>query len=389
VTLRLVLTPIGIALAVAFAVVAGYDTVLIEGTLLAGAGLVLGVTQGTLTIPLAVELKNGRLALIEVLKQLVTVMGIAVLALAGATLLPFFAVQIVVGLTLLALTPLVGGPGLFVAPRVDRAEVAFLLREAIPIAVALALAQVYFRILVIMLSLMVAARETGLFGTSYRIIEMLFLVPGILFSVALPVMSVAGAENEARLRYVLQRMTEVGLILSLYLAIAIAIVAEPVIQILGGSEYRDAAPVLRIQVFALVGFFLNQAWATVLISIGAQSRIAISNAIALASLFVLGLVLIPPYGIEGAATAAVVADALLAGLLLVAITRARHGLAPHMGFAWKVVLAGGLAAAALLVPGSLPWVELVVASVVYWGAVAALRLIPPEVKDAIPRLRAG
>ena len=389
VALRLTLTPLGVALAIAFAFVAGYDAVLIEGTLLAGAGLVLTVTQGTLTIPLAVELKNGRLALVELLKQFVTVLGIGVLALAGATLLPFFAVQIVVGLALLASTPLLGGPGLLVAPRADRAQIAFLLREAIPIAVALALAQVYFRILVIMLSLMATERETGLFGTSYRIIEMLFLVPGILFSVVLPVTSVAGAEDETRLRYVLQRMTEVGLVLSIYLAIAIAIVAEPVIEILGGAEYLDAAPVLRIQVFALIGFFLNQAWATVLISIGAQRRIAISNAIALASLFALGLALIPPYGIEGAAIAAVVADALLAGLLFVAIKRARRGVEPDMAFAWRAVLAGGVAAAAVLLPGSLPWVELVVASVVYWCAAGALRLIPSEVKDTLPRLRGG
>jgi O-antigen/teichoic acid export membrane protein len=389
VTLRLVLTPIGVALAVGFAVLAGYDSVLIEGTLLAGAGLVLVALQVTLTAPLGVELKNGRLALFEVVKQFVTVAGIAMLALAGATLLPFFAVQIVVGLALLALTPLVGGRGLFVAPRADRAEVVYLLREAIPIAVALALAQVYFRILVIMLSLMATERATGLFGTSYRIIEMLLLVPAVLFSVVLPVTSVAGAENEARLRYVLQRMTEVGLILSVYLAVAIAIVAEPVIEILGGPQYVDAASALRIQVFALIGFFLNQAWATVLISIGEQRRIAISNALALASLFALGLALIPRYGIEGAATAAVVADALLAGLLFVAITRARRGLAPDMAFAWKVVVAAGLAAAALLVPGSLPWVELVVATVVYWAAVGALRLMPPEVKDALPRLRSG
>ena len=386
--LRLLITPVGVALAAAFALLAGYDSVLVEGVLLAGVGLVLVNAQASLTIPLAVELKNGRLALNELLKQFVTVVGIAVLALAGATLLPFFAVQIAVGLVVLAFTPLIGGRRLLVAPRVDFAEAGYLLRESIPIAVALALAQVYFRILVIMLSLMVTARETGLFGTSYRIVEMLFMVPTVLFAVVLPVTTVASSEDPRRLRYVLQRMSEVGLIVSVYVAIALAIVAEPVIRILGGEEYVDAAPVLQIQVFALIGFFLNQAWATVLISMKEQRRIAIANAIALAALFALGLALIPPFGIEGAAVAAVVADTLLALLLLVAIARARRDIVPDLRFAWKVALAAGLAVAAVLLPGS-PWIAFVVATVVYWAAVALLRLTPPEVIDALHLRRGG
>lgn len=387
--LRLLLTPVGVLLAVGFAVVAGYDTVLIQGIVIAGFGLVLVIAQGALTIPLAVELKNGRLAVNELLKQFVTVAGIAVLALAGASLLPFFAVQVLAGAAMLLALPLIGGRALFVAPRADRAEMVYLLKEAIPIAVALALAQVYFRILVIMLSLMATARETGLFGTSYRIVEMLFSIPTVLFVVVLPVMAVASGEDEGRLRYVLQRMTEVALILSVYVAVALAIVAEPVIEILGGAEYRDAAPALKIQVFALIGFFLNQAWGTVLISMGEQRRIAVSNAIALLVLVGLGLALIPPFGIEGAATAAVIADALLAGLLFVAIARSGRNLTPKMGVAWKVALAGGLAAAAVLIPGSLPWVEVVVATVVYWAVVLALRLVPPEVADALPRRGRG
>jgi O-antigen/teichoic acid export membrane protein len=388
-TLRLLLTPAGVLLAAGFALIAGYESSLVAGTLIAGAGLVLVNAQATVTIPLAVELKNGRLAVNELLRQFVTVVGIAVLAVAGATLVPFFTVQVLVGVVLLALTPVVAGRGRFVQPRFDRAEARFLLVEAIPIAVALALAQVYFRILVIMLSLMATARETGLFGTSYRIVEMLFMIPTVLFAVVLPVTSVAGGENIPRLRYVMQRMSEVGLVIGMYVAIAVAIVAEPVIRILGGEEYVDAAPVLRIQVFALVGFFLNQAWATVLISIKEQRRIAIANGIALVVLFALGLALIPPFDIEGAAVAAVAADWLLAGLLLVAVVRANRELAPDLRFAWKVAVAALLAGAAVLLPGDLPWIELVIATVVYWGAAAALRLTPPEVLDALRLRRRG
>lgn len=386
--LRLVLTPIGVALAAGFALVAGYDSVLVEGTLLAGFGLVLVNVQAAATIPLAVALENGRLAVNELVKQTVTVLAIGILALAGASLLPFFVAQIAVGLVILALTPVIAGRQLLVRPRLDRAEARFLLREAIPIAVALAVAQVYFRILVIMLSLMATAEQTGLFGTSYRIVEMLFAIPTVLFAVVLPVTAVAGEEDPRRLHYVLQRMTEVGLIASLWVAVTVAIVAEPIIELLGGEEYRGAADALRIQIFALVGFFLNQAWATVLISIREQRRIAIANGIALSALVAMGLVLIPAFGIEGAAAAAVVADALLALLLFVALARSRPGIAPSLAFAPKVFLAAGLAAAAVLIPGSVELAEAAVATVVFWAAVALMRLVPPEVLDQLPWRRA-
>ena len=67
------------------------------GALLAGAGLTLTVWQGTLLLLPVVELRNGRVTAVEVTKQVSTVVGIAVLVAAGASLTPFFAVPIAVG----------------------------------------------------------------------------------------------------------------------------------------------------------------------------------------------------------------------------------------------------------------------------------------------------
>jgi O-antigen/teichoic acid export membrane protein len=383
VAIRLLLVPLGVLLAALFALVVGYDRVVVSGTLLAGIGIVIVNTQAAMMLPLAVDLQNGRIAVAELAKNAATTGFIAVLAVAGAALEPFFAAQIVAGIVVLAITPLLMGRGAIVAPRLDRGEVRMLLLEALPIAISLALAQVYFRILIVMISLMLTARDTGLFGTSYRILEMLLLVPTLVFGVVLPVTSVASAENEGRLRYVTQRTTEVALVSAVGVAIVVAIVAEPVIVLLGGEEYRDAASVLRIQVFALIGFFLNQAWSTVLISIRRQRLIAAANAIALVVLVALGAILIPTAGIEGAAAAAVAADALLAVLMFVALVRARPEIAPRLGFAPKVVLAGGMAAAAALVPGVPAIVEGVAAAAIYVAAIWALRLVPPEVLDAL------
>jgi O-antigen/teichoic acid export membrane protein len=387
VTLRLVLTPLGVLLAAAFALVAGYDSTLVYGTLLAGAGLVLVNTQATLMLPLSVELRNVRLTAAELLKQAVTVVGMAALVIAGASLLPFFTLQIAVGAIVLAASPLLIGGRWWLRPEASRQRLRLLVFEALPMAAALALNVVYFRTLVIIASLVATAIETGYVATSFRIFEILLGIPTIVMGVALPVLSAAAQDDERRLGYVLQRMTEVGLAASALLAVVIAIAAEPAIELLGGDQYAGAAPVLRIQAFALLGLFLGQAWQLGLISIRRQRSVAVANAVALAAVIALGLILIPALGAEGAGVAAVAAETLLAAVLFAMLRR--NGAAPRLGFVWKVVLASGLAGAVAAFPGLPAALAAVLAGGIFLTVAWATRLIPPEVRDALtPRASA-
>src|SRR3954451_20229082 len=66
VALRIALSLAGVAAAVAFALVAGYDPTMVAGTLVAGVGVVLVSVQAALLVPLAVDLRNGRVAVSEV-----------------------------------------------------------------------------------------------------------------------------------------------------------------------------------------------------------------------------------------------------------------------------------------------------------------------------------
>ncbi len=79
--------------------------VVVAGTAIAGVGVLLLNTQSTLMMPLAIELRMGAITLIETLRHALTLVGVAVLVLAGASLLPFFGVQVAVGVVVLLLTP--------------------------------------------------------------------------------------------------------------------------------------------------------------------------------------------------------------------------------------------------------------------------------------------
>jgi O-antigen/teichoic acid export membrane protein len=379
-------TPLGVAGAVAFALVAGYERELVYGVLIAGIGLVLVSAQATMMLPLSVELRNVRLTVADLIKQAITVVGIVALVIAGAALVPFFAVQVVVGIAILALTPLIVGRRSVMRPRFERATWRMLIVEALPVAASLALNIIYFRIVIVIASLQASELDTGLVGTSFRIFEIVLAVPTLVLGVALPVMSAAGHEDEERLRYILQRMAEAALMASLLIAILIAFTAEPLIVALGGEEYRGAAPVLRLQAFSLVSVSLALVWQGGLIAIRRQYAMAIGNGVALVAVIGLALWLIPALGPEGAAVAILAAEALLAVTVLLLLVRARPRLRPSFRFVLKVMLAAAAAALPAFVPGLPDVAAAAVAGALYSAMIYATGALPSEVKDSF-RLR--
>jgi len=377
--LRITLTLAGVLAAVGFAALAGYPGVVVAGTAIVGLGILLVNTQATLMMPLAIELRLGAITLVETLRHALTLVGVALLVVAGASLLPFFGVQVAVGLAVLLLTPLLVA---IVRPTLDRATAGALLRESLPLAAALAMNVIYLRLLVILVSMQTDETETGLFATSFRIFEILLGIPTLVLAVALPLLAVAGAEDRERLRYALQRLTETAVAGSLLLVLVTVVLAEPAILLLGGDEYADAAPILQVQAFALLGIFVSQAWTLGLVSLRRQRDVAVANGLALVAVVVLGVVLVRAYEGIGGAAAAVAVELLLAGLLFVALRRAGTGLVPRLGFLWRPAVAAALGALVTLLPLS-PWLTAPLAAAVFVGVGFAVGAIPPEIVPAL------
>lgn len=237
---------------------------------------------------------------------------------------------------------------------------------------------IYIRVLVVLVSLLSDEVQTGLFGTSFRVFEMLLALPALMLSVALPLLSVAGDEDVSRLRHALQSMTEASLLVAALLVVGIAILAEPGIRLVGGDEYAGAASVLRIQALALIPLFLVQTWQLGLIAGRGQRAMAVANGLALVLVLVLGLALVPGGGAEAAAWVAVAAESALAVFLWVALARMRSGAAPRLWFAWKVVAAAGLAGAAGYLLRDSAVAAAAVATLVFVVVAVATRAVPAD-----------
>lgn len=382
--IRLVLTPLGVLVGVLFAVVAGYPNALVTGTLLAGLGIVLAVVATTLAMPLSVALRLGAVTAIDFVRQLVIVAGIIALVLGGAGLVPFFGVYAVAGAVAVATALAFLGTRSWVAPRFAWSDWKPLLREAAPVALSLVVNTTYVRTLIILCSLLASGEQTGLFATSYRVSEILLGVPQMMLGAAFPILVHAHAADEDRLAYALQRMGEAALLVGIGLGLVLAVGAEPIVQLLGGSEFAAASEALRIQSVAIAGAFMTQLGTFALIAVQQQRALVFVNVLALVAVLVLGLTLIPLWEANGAALAASVGEVLLAVAALTMLARARPALRPRLDYVPKLLLAGAVGALCVLLP--IPDAFAAAIAVLLYAAIAwALRAVPMELVDALLR----
>jgi O-antigen/teichoic acid export membrane protein len=381
--LRLMIAPVGLILLVAFALVAGYPPRMVAGTALAGTGFFIVSIADAALLRLTVELRPGGLAFVDLLRQVVTLVGVAALAAVGARLTPFFAVQIAAGVCVVAITPRLVGPGAFPRPRFDRVEQRRLLTKGLPVAAAIVLGQIYFRLVMVLMSLISSPRQTGYFGGGLRAMESLVVIPVLVAGVALPLLATAARDDHVRLRYAIQGLGEGAVIAGVLVVIVTVRAAEPVMALIGGPSFRPTGAVLRIQVGSLLFIALQAIWSVSLIALGRERDLILANALAVIGLAAAAAALVPAFGALGAAAASVGGDALLASLIYWRLRRAAGPIVIRLAVLLRVLAAAALAALALLIPGLPDLAAAALAGAVFLGTGWAIGMVPDEVRAAL------
>ena len=389
IAIRILLAGAGLALALVFAVIVGYDRTLIAGVLIGGIGVLLVNTQAMMMVPLSIDLRVGSITVIEIAKSVITLLGVAALATAGASLLPYFAVQILAGFGALALTPVFVGSFTQLRPKLRRSEAISLMREAIPIGIALAMNVLYLRLLVVIVSLTTGKTATGLYGTAFRVVELFVGIPPIVIGVALPLLAVAGAEDLDRLRYGAERLLETAVVASMGLALVVTALAEPTLRLLGGGEqYVGATRLLQTQIWALVPLAAGNVIGMMLLSLRRLRDIALSNALALAVVLTVGLGLISVYGGEGAAVTGLIAESTLLLSSIAFLAAAQRSFLPRLRVVWRPLIALAAGLATMLLPLS-PAIDGLVAATVFCAVAFAIGAVPREILEALRRRAPG
>jgi O-antigen/teichoic acid export membrane protein len=358
---------VGTALAVAVAVAGGYDGTVQGAVAILSVSAVLQLSTKTIYATFQGVEDMGPIAVSSVIERFSTAaMGITLMAL-GLGLVP-------VSLCYLGGTLLAAGyagralvrRGIRPALRLSSARVRSLATASFAIALGGILSTFLFRIDAVMLSLLKDNVAVGFYGAAYRLLESTLFLSFAFVGAMLPVLARLGRNTDPTLGRTFEAACKVIFAVLLPIGAGFVLFAEPVIRLLFGDSFVDAASAVRLLGGAAVLYGFNYLAWYALISQGRERIIPwITGAVALENV-VLNLLLIPRYSFDGAAAVTTVSELTLAVLFGIATLRLTGpisiariaagpliacagmvGVALALGSGW-VALGGGIAAYAIL-----------------------------------------
>jgi O-antigen/teichoic acid export membrane protein len=381
--IRIVIALSGVALAVLFGLLVGYPHVMVIGTVVAGAGMVVLMVQDGCSIPLQVGLRFGWVAGLQLAIQVGVAIEALLLALAGAGLLPFFALQLPMVVPALVVTVVVGGRDSRLLPKIDVREWRRLVGRILPYSAAVVLAVVYFQIAQVLVSVLSSPAQTGYFGVSFRVLAAFTTVPGLLVSTALPLLARTARDDNERFSYASRRLAETMMIAGCGVALGVFLGAGFAIRLIAGPGFGPSIDVLRILAFALLGTFVISARGYALLSLDRLHAMLVSNGAALVVVAAAGVPLITTYGAKGAAIAMVAAEFTLALCYEWSLSFERPELRFASGFALRAAAAMVFAGAVALSLDVSSLASAIVGTALYIAALLALGIVPAEIRHAL------
>jgi O-antigen/teichoic acid export membrane protein len=181
-----------------------------------------------------------------------------------------------------------------------------LLKDSWPLALSGIVVMVYMRIDQIMIKNMMSVEAVGYYSVAVRLSEAWYFIPVTLCNSIFP--AIVNAKNVSLEFYNnrMQKLYDLLTWLAIGIAVPVTIFSSQIIQLLFGSEFSSASPVLTIYIWAGVAVFLGVASSQYLINENLTKLSFNRNLMGMLLNVILNLILIPNYGIIGAAIATVI-----------------------------------------------------------------------------------
>jgi O-antigen/teichoic acid export membrane protein len=351
---------------------------IMTGTMLAtGAASLLTVFES--------RLRSGVVLAFTVLQWLLWLLAVVVLHLEHASVVAFAAVNALIlffiaGLQIQASRHLVE-----IAWRAGLRLWRPLVRQAIPLGVAVIMITVYYQVDSVLLLQLAGPREAGVYGAAYGFLNPLLFLPAAIMGSFFPVLSAILERDPQRARRQVQVCADVMAVIGLPILAGAIALSGPIIHLIYGSEYARAAGLLPILMIAFVVICFGTLAGNLSVLLSLQWRFAVYTTLGAAANVILNLVLIPPYGAYGSAWATVATESLTMILMLATTLRAIR-LRPRLGKILRAtLLAAGMTGVMLLAKplGLIP--AGVIGVLAYACGLMALRVVSPEELRALRR----
>ncbi len=194
-------------------------------------------------------------------------------------------------------------------------------KSAWPIAVLILTAGVIGNIDSVMIGWWLSIADVGYYATAGRIIQFGIIIPSLFVSALFPTLNKIYQEDKERFIQIAQKSFSALLLLALPIVIGGIIIAKPLIVFLFGNEYIPAVPAFQILLLGTLALFPTALYSILAIITDRQIIIAKNTIGAIIVSILLNIILIPKFGIIGAAIGTIITHwvILMANILFINI----------------------------------------------------------------------
>jgi O-antigen/teichoic acid export membrane protein len=184
-------------------------------------------------------------------------------------------------------------------------------KKALPLFVIITFNLIYYRIDTVMLSVMKDQTAVGLYGASYKILEILIAIPGMFMGILLPLFAKYYLQERTRFQHIFQQAYNILLTIAIPLAMAGILLSNKILNLIAGQDFMPATSTLQV-LFIGIGFiFLGNLMGHILIGASLQNKSMYIAVIGAVFNVALNLYLIPRYSYLGAAIATAITEGLV------------------------------------------------------------------------------
>ena len=174
---------------------------------------------------------------------------------------------------------------------------------------------------VVLLGLLATRRDVGLYSAAYRVCYLMMAIAVATHVVFAPSIARATLVGSMAVRGVLERSVALTATVMLPLVVGAAVLASRVLGLLFGAQFASGAPALRLLAVSIALLALHGTTRSVFVAHHQTKLEAMIFAVAAALNIALNFLLIPRYGIVGAAWATVAAEGLIFTVCVVWLAR--------------------------------------------------------------------
>jgi len=311
-TLRLISSSILIGLAPLLILLFPYPPIVKIGVLVTSFSFFFITIIQVLTGMFQRELKMFEVAVAEVIGRLFLIIAVAVIAMLGGSLIMILATVSIGSLINLIIVYLYAKKYIRFGWAFDYDVWKEIFRRAWPIALSISFNLVYLKMDTIILSLSQPQADVGLYGATYRVVDILTMLPAVFMGIMLPHMTRAFLDKDKiGLKKLMQQAFDSLMIFAIPIVLGTFLISEKIMVFVAGEAFVMSGEILRVLILASAAIFVTSLFGYAVLAVNKQKEMLWGYLVTAVITLVGYLIFIPKFGFWGAAWMTVFSEVVI------------------------------------------------------------------------------